>query len=60
MEWARVASEGAVVGSWYFGVGAIPSLVSTLVRSSLRPCFVIAVKPTSTTKKGKYEVKNTN
>ena len=49
MEWARVASEGAVVGSWYFGVGAIPSLVSTLVRSSLRPCFVIAVKPTSTT-----------
>ena len=55
MEWARVASEGAVVGSWYFGVGAIPSLGSTLVRSSLRPCFVIAVKPTSTTSRKIYK-----
>jgi len=50
MERVGEHSKGVVVDSWHFGVGVIPSLVSTLVQFSLIPNLIMTVKPTTTTK----------
>ena len=50
MERVRDDSKGVGVGSWHCEVEAIPLWVSTLVRFSLCPDFIMTVKPATTTK----------